>query len=690
MKRELQTFQDFLNEAVDPNYYQETFYFTMLISMTKEAGGSRDETKNDIRALPEVLTVTLVEKEKGGVQKDLGTKFMSTLKIHVRKPKDISKDVMMKRIVKMTARLKGVSVLRYKEKKPKQRRKAFHGAGSYVKRVANVQEGKKKSKKRIKGYQQNPARKRRLRIGFNRLTQTGPNNSGPFKKVKKHPSWQSAPPGAAGGLEEGSLDEVMKGPSDLPEGYVVVYDSSEMPNKFEVYYAKEDDPLTPLVVGDLEQMEKGNPVFGQLKVRRLKHEPYRDAYAPSHVKATDGFGPLLYDVALEIATKEGIGMRPDINSLTPFAERVWQVYHDVRQQEDDDISAVEADESLQVYYDMLERGEISPVELGKYLAEVGLIPMGYIGEMEDEDYEQALADFATENRYLTKIYRKDNIERQDELGDKFQELGAAPEPEAPKRSFDLSRVDRLREAIDIVLGGDDDLLAFDVQDELQQKIWNTDEAVRPGVKGALMDIVEEFMEGLDMDVDGKDVIITGSIANYNWSKFSDIDVHILIDFKEVNDNEEMVKRFFDSVRSNWNKLHNIHVKGHEVEIYIQDEHEPHISTGVDYLLDDRLLVKPNKIRPAIDRATATKKMRHMAREIDKLSAVFDSGDYEGAFDMAERIKNKLKKMRLGGLERSGIYSPENLAFKMLRRSGDIEQLFSIYTQAYDKIYSLDQ
>jgi predicted nucleotidyltransferase len=42
-----------------------------------------------------------------------------------------------------------------------------------------------------------------------------------------------------------------------------------------------------------------------------------------------------------------------------------------------------------------------------------------------------------------------------------------------------------------------------------------------------MDIVEEFMEGLDMDLDLKDVIVTGSIANYNWSKFSDIDLHIL-------------------------------------------------------------------------------------------------------------------------------------------------------------------
>ena len=76
MKHHLQNFDAFLQEAKDPSYYQDTFYFTLLISMDKDRGGSRDETKNDIRALPEVLTVTLVEPEKGGVQKDLGTKRM--------------------------------------------------------------------------------------------------------------------------------------------------------------------------------------------------------------------------------------------------------------------------------------------------------------------------------------------------------------------------------------------------------------------------------------------------------------------------------------------------------------------------------------------------------------------------------------------------------------------------------------
>ena len=212
----------------------------------------------------------------------------------------------------------------------------------------------------------------------------------------------------------------------------------------------------------------------------------------------------------------------------------------------------------------------------------------------------------------------------------------------------------------------------------------------PGVRDALLEIVEEFLEGLDLEVEIKDVLITGSLANYNWSKFSDIDLHILINFHEVNDNIPMVKKFFDAVRSRWNKLHDIRVKGHEVEIYVQDETEPHTSTGVYSLLDNEWRVKPQKIKPEIDKQTAQKKMNSIVKELDKLSALYDNRRYDKSFEMAERIKNKIGRMRKSGLEKTGIYSPENLAFKMLRRSGDIERLFDIYTRSYDQVFSLDQ
>ena len=449
MKQYLHAFKQFLAEAEDPTYYQETFAFTVLISMSKDRGGSRDETKNDIRALPEILTVTLVEPEKGGIQRDIGTKYLSTLKLHVRRPRDINKKSLMRRIVLHVNNLRGVTVLRYKEKKPKPRKKVFHGPGSY-----KINEG---------DYYQSAEHKSDLKADFKELTTKSGKKKGkggePFDQDHNLDSdWEQAPPGAPGGLEE-----------EIPAA----------------------DPL----------------------------------------------------------------------------------YEDI------------------------------------------LIALG---------------------------------------------------------------------------GGPDDLLAFDVQDTLNQKLWDKEVAFRPGVKGAILDIVEEFMESLDLDIEVKDIIITGSIANYNWSKFSDIDVHVLVDFAEVNDNKDMVKRFFDAVRSNWNKLHNIFVKGHEVEIYIQDMDEPHISTGVFSLMEDQWRVKPKKIKPFVDKETAMKKMEYLTREIDKLVATRDKGLYEKAYKEAQRLKDKIKRMRQSGLQKTGIYSPENLAFKMLRRSGAIEELFAVYTQAYDKIHSMDQ
>ena len=664
MKRELQIFQDFVNEAEDPSYYQETFYFTMLIAMTKDKGGSRDETKNDIRALPEVLTVTLVEAEKGGIQKDLGNKYLSTLKVHVRRPRDISKDIMMKRVVRMTSRLAGVSVLRYKERKPKQRKKVFRGPGSY--KITEV-DYQKIRRQKAGEYAKDKAQ----------YMSTGPQKTGGTPYTNPYPKkrGKSAPPivgatGGAFGLEEAHLDEAMKTAADLPEDVVVVVRKEPDGSGFKIYYAERDKPNVSLKAGDLDRMEAGIDIFGALHIGRGRNEPYEGVYIVTSSKAKDGFGPLLYDVALEMAGTSGL--KPDVLDVSDDASAVWKHYDDQRE----DVESQMLVRSVEDFDKVMPDERAEDPGANEHLAQVYF--------KTDKGTTQQLMD---QNKL---IELKPGAHREPSAREELTDLAA--ELEIPIVSNkDLSRFDRLYEDVIISIGGDtDDLLAFDIQPDLNQKIWDGEEKVRSGVKGALMDIVEEFMEGLDMDLDLKDVIVTGSIANYNWSKFSDIDLHLLVDFADVNDNEEMVKKFFDAVRSNWNKLHNILVKGHEVEIYVQDEHEPHVSTGVYSLMNDRWLVKPKKVRPAIDRHTAIKKMKQIAREVDKLSALYQSGLYEETFDSAGRLKEKIKRMRMDGLEKSGIYSAENLAFKMLRRSGDIEQLFLIYTQAYDKLHSMAQ
>jgi predicted nucleotidyltransferase len=640
MKKIYHNFQTYLREAEDPNYYQDTFYFTLLISMNKDIGGSRDETKNDIRALPEILTVTLVEPEKGGVQRDLGSKYLSTLKVHVRRPKNVNKKDLMRKLVLLVNNLRGVSVLRYKERQPKQRRKAFHG-------TYNINEGE---------YYQTSAHKKALQQAEKELTQTGPNSSGPYKDVKDEADWESAPPGAPGGLEEAALEEAMKTAADLPEDVVVVVNRS--PNQsmadMRVYYALKDTPHEPLTAGDLDRMEAGIDIYGELRIQMGRNFPYEGRYIVTNARAQDGYGPLLYDVALETVGKNGL--KPDTNNVSDDASAVWKKYD-----EREDV------ESKLLVMDEDQYATVMPEDRAKT---------------------------PEKNEHLAKVYFKPTRGTTDDLAtsEKLVQINVSkkPSPKPKASNKDMSRFDRLYEEVLITIGDKDDLMAFDVQAELNQQIWDGETGVRPGVKAAIMDIVDEFLEGLDLEAEVKDVIITGSIANYNWSKFSDIDVHILVDFAEVNDNTKMVKKFFDSVRSNWNKLHMINVKGHEVELYVQEESEPHVSTGVYSLLTDKWLVKPKKVKPELDKETATKKMLDISREIDKLSMIHDRGQHKSAFDLAERIKEKIKRMRRSGLDRSGIYSPENLAFKMLRRSGDIEQLFSVYTQAYDKLYSLDQ
>ena len=495
MKRQLQTFKDFINEATDPAYFQDTFNFTVLISMDKNRGGSRDETKNDIRALPEVLTVTLIEKEKGGVQKDLGNTYLSTLKVHVRRPRDTSKELMMKRVVKQIARLKGVSVLRYKERKPKQRRKAFYGPGSYTKRVQNVKEVKVAEG----DYYQSKKHKSDTEKRFDGLTKSAPKRSGgdPYNQnpPKGSPGvdksgYPGFGPGPRASVHEGVLDEAMKTVADLPEDVVVVVLKEPDGTGFQVYYALRDKPTVRLKAGDLDRMEAGIDIYGTLHIGLGRNEPYDGVYVLQSSKAKDGFGPLLYDVALEIAGERGL--KPDLLSVSDDASAVWKYYDDRREDVDSKMLVKSIDDFDQVMPD--ERAQ-----------------------KPGENMHLAQAYYKTDKSTTDELTGKNKlIELNPSIGVSKPKARVVPDtPIVPRRSFgkdDLKRFDRLREDILVTIGDEDDLATFEMQPEFQQKIWDGDERIRPGVKGALMDIVDEFVERLDLDAEIKDIIITGSLA----------------------------------------------------------------------------------------------------------------------------------------------------------------------------------
>ncbi len=76
-----------------------------------------------------------------------------------------------------------------------------------------------------------------------------------------------------------------------------------------------------------------------------------------------------------------------------------------------------------------------------------------------------------------------------------------------------------------------DLSSFEIQNDLNQKVWvDNNEKMNPEIVKNLLEIVEDFWQWLEIPwVDILDIVLTGSLANYNWSRFSDIDLHIVVD-----------------------------------------------------------------------------------------------------------------------------------------------------------------
>jgi predicted nucleotidyltransferase len=66
-----------------------------------------------------------------------------------------------------------------------------------------------------------------------------------------------------------------------------------------------------------------------------------------------------------------------------------------------------------------------------------------------------------------------------------------------------------------------------------------------------------FYGALKINAPIKDIQLTGSLANYNWTNKSDLDVHILIDFNDIDENVDLVKKALDGQRFIWNTRHKI-------------------------------------------------------------------------------------------------------------------------------------
>lgn len=232
--------------------------------------------------------------------------------------------------------------------------------------------------------------------------------------------------------------------------------------------------------------------------------------------------------------------------------------------------------------------------------------------------------------------------------------------------------------------------SFYLKDELNPKLWKNFKLDKE-VRQQLLRIAKDFFDNVELDTEVVDIALCGSLCNYNWSeKYSDYDVHIIIDFADVNDNYELVEKACDYAKKVWNNQHDIKIKSYEVEIAIQDAEDLDKAInggrmgGVFSILNNRWIKKPEKIEFEPDEKLITEKAKTIMLQVDDIKEESQEDKYDAFKSKIDKVWKKIKDFRQSGLEsESGEYSVGNLVFKLLRRNGYIGTIMELKRKIYD-------
>lgn len=241
------------------------------------------------------------------------------------------------------------------------------------------------------------------------------------------------------------------------------------------------------------------------------------------------------------------------------------------------------------------------------------------------------------------------------------------------------------------------LSSFKKKKSLVPELWS-DGKLDSKIRLRLLDIADDFWNSLDITwVKPDGHVLTGSICNYNWSKYSDIDLHIIVDFEKVDKRVEFVEEYFKSKKNEWNDSHeNLNIFGFNVELYVEDVNADTESGGI-YDLDENDWLKKPKPDDLGSIDDDKKEIKELASDfmteiddlIEKSKSTDDTHILEELSDKAEELLSTIQSTRKEGLK-DGEMGTGNIVYKVLRRAGYLDKLWDLISDLYDSINSINE
>jgi|6_EtaG_2_1085325.scaffolds.fasta_scaffold80923_2 hypothetical protein len=178
---------------------------------------------------------------------------------------------------------------------------------------------------------------------------------------------------------------------------------------------------TPAGVIQLVKIDPNEKAWGK--------DPFGECYGAYKVNlviADKGWGPLLYDVAIEVASMKGYGIVPDRVSITPPAQKLWQIYLDSRP----DVSPIQLDDLSNFLTPNIKDDNCNLAILTQFIDQVD--PRHKIDSDDPETWNKFVKDNPKEAEEIvkgspfSKIYKKNNYDVLEALKkqNRFDKAGA--------------------------------------------------------------------------------------------------------------------------------------------------------------------------------------------------------------------------------------------------------------------------
>lgn len=245
--------------------------------------------------------------------------------------------------------------------------------------------------------------------------------------------------------------------------------------------------------------------------------------------------------------------------------------------------------------------------------------------------------------------------------------------------------------------------SIEKHETLNPELFDED-TLKPEVEDKIEDIAFKFKTNLENDgvkLDIKDIYLVGSNASYNYTKDSDIDIHIIAN-EAFDCDEHYLPIIYNAYKSLFNDKYDFKLNGYDTEIYVEDESKlSNVSNGVYSILKDEWIKVPDKDsipnfeehREDFEKEFTkweNKYFDFMSRFEHPLDEDFNHRKEvtNPIIDEVDAFIDDLYIMRQRSIQQEGEYGTGNLVFKEFRNLGYLDTLKKLKIKEEEKELSL--